>query len=59
MQKIKQALEAAHHELTTLHGLIAADAEHPEQTWQISTNAITDLIDDAINELSNSENHLS
>jgi hypothetical protein len=33
------ALKAAQHELTTLHGLVAADGASPAQTWNIDTSA--------------------
>ena len=59
MNKIREALEAALHELTTLHGLIVADGAAPHETWQADTTNITALIDEAISELLNNENPLS
>jgi hypothetical protein len=50
--KQRKALEAARHELTTLHGLIAADGAAPQETWPIDTSAVVAAIDEAINEVS-------
>ena len=48
--KQRQALEAARHELTTLHGLTAADGAAPLETWVIDTHAVTAAIDEALME---------
>lgn len=50
--KERKALEMARHELTTLHGLIAADGAAPNETWSIDTSAAVSAIDDALNEVS-------
>lgn len=44
----RAALEAARHELTTLHGLIAADGAAPHETWSIDTAAVVAAIDEAL-----------
>jgi len=44
----RKALEIARHELTTLHGLIAADGAAPSETWSIDTSAAVVAIDDAL-----------
>ncbi len=46
------ALLAARHELMTLNGLLAADAEAPETTWTIDTDNVIRAIDEALNEVS-------
>ena len=46
----RKALEIARHELTTLHGLIAADGAAPSETWSIDTSAAVVAIDDALSE---------
>lgn len=51
-EKERKALETARHELTTLHGLIAADGAAPNETWSIDTSAAVAAIDDALNEVS-------
>lgn len=44
------ALEAARHELTTLHGLWARDSnEIDADSWQINTTSIIEQIDKALN----------
>jgi hypothetical protein len=48
--KVRKALEAARHELTTLHGLLAADGVAPQETWAIDTSATIALIDEALSE---------
>ena len=35
--KERNALEIARHELTTLHGLIAADGTAPQKIWTITS----------------------
>jgi hypothetical protein len=50
--KEHRALEIARHELTTLHGLIAADGAAPQETWSIDTSAAVKSIDDVLNEAS-------
>lgn len=52
MGKLRAALRAARHELTTLHGLLAADAEEPQTTWTIDTSVAKEAIDEALNEAS-------
>jgi hypothetical protein len=42
------ALKAAQHELTTLHGLQAADGASPSATWKIDTSATLAKIDAAL-----------
>lgn len=49
-EQMKKALEEARHELTTLHGLVAADGAAPQETWVIDTNAVIAVIDQALNE---------
>lgn len=44
----KEALEAARHELVTLHGLVAADGEAPMETFKIDTSDAVQKIDKAI-----------
>src|SRR5947199_116777 len=39
------ALEAARHELTTLHGLVACDGAAPEETWSIDTSKVLAQLD--------------
>ena len=55
----RKALEAARHELTTLHGLIAADGAAPQETWSIDTSAVVAAIDEALNEASCTGSHPS
>ena len=50
-EKLRDALEMARHELTTLHGLIAADGAAPRETWSIDTMGVTSVIDDVLNEV--------
>ena len=45
-EAIRTALEAARHELSTLHGLYAFDGEAPEETWRLDTTQVVGLIDD-------------
>lgn len=52
MSIVKHALEAARHELTTLHGLTLADGAAPQETWQADTKAVIDQIDQALDSLS-------
>lgn len=49
--KQRSALEAARHELTTLHGLIAADGAAPHETWSIDTSSVVAMIDEALTSL--------
>lgn len=51
-EKERKALEMARHELTTLHGLMAADGTAPSETWSIDTSAVVSAIDDALSEAS-------
>ena len=46
--EIKAALEAARHELVTLHGLLAADGVAPEETFSIDTTKIVEQLDSVI-----------
>ena len=46
--EVKAALEAAHHELTTLNGLLAADAVSPAETWTIDTTNLLKQLDAVI-----------
>lgn len=48
MAGMRSALEDARHELTTLHGLLAADGAVPDQTWTIDTSATVEEIDAAL-----------
>lgn len=48
---VKQALEAARHELVTLHGLLAADGASPSETWVIDTSAAIAQLDMALSEV--------
>lgn len=45
---VKSALEAARHELTTLHGLVAADGAAPNETWTLDESEIIRQLDGAI-----------
>ena len=45
---IKSALESARHELTTLHGLVAADGAAPNETWPLDESHIIRQLDEAI-----------
>lgn len=49
-QKTRQALEMARHELTTLHGLIAADGACPSETFPIDTSEAKAAIDAVLSE---------
>lgn len=51
-EQLREALEMARHELTTLHGLVAADGMAPMETWAIDTNKTVAMIDAALNEAS-------
>ena len=42
------ACEAARHELTTLHGLIARDGGDPTYEWEINTTKLLAVLDAAI-----------
>ena len=53
MRKILDVLEIARHSLVTLHGLIAADGEVPEETFQIDEDKTIRLIDRAVNLMEN------
>lgn len=44
------ALEVALHELTTLHGLIAADGAAPQETFPVDTSTAVAFIDQIIAE---------
>lgn len=46
--RIQAALEAARHELATLHGLLAADGAAPGETWTINVATTLALIDAAL-----------
>jgi hypothetical protein len=48
----RRVLEMARHELTTLHGLIAADGMAPAETWQIDTCKTVAEIDAVLSESS-------
>lgn len=56
---IKKALEVARHELTTLHNLTVTDKPESGRVWVSNTNDAVSLIDQAINQLSGNDNHLS
>ena len=45
---IKEALEQARHELTTLHNLTATDYVESGETWVTDTASIVQLIDGAL-----------
>jgi len=45
---IRSALEAARHELTTLHGLVAADGAAPTETWTLDESHVIRQLDEAI-----------
>lgn len=57
--KGRKSLEMARHELTTLHGLIAAEGAAPNETWSIDTSEAVSVIDDALNEVSCTDSHPS
>ncbi len=46
--EMRAALELARHDLATLHGLVAADAAAPQETWRIDTLAVIAAIDAAL-----------
>ena len=50
MEELKKALEAARHELTTLHGLVAFDGAAPAHTWPIDTSEVLRIIDKALSQ---------
>lgn len=50
IERLREALEVARHELVTLHGLKAADGAAPEETWDIDTSGAVAAIDGALNE---------
>ena len=54
---IETALRAAHHELTTLHGLRAYDGAAPGHEWAIDVSAALALLDAALafNELADTD----
>ncbi len=58
-QTIKQALEIARHELTTLHNLTVTDNPESGASWVSDTSVAVNLIDQAISELSDIQSHLS
>jgi hypothetical protein len=47
-EKIREALEDARHELTTLHGLYAFDGEAPEESWRLDTSKTLAKLDEAL-----------
>lgn len=51
----RQALELARHELTTLHGLLAADGMAPSEIWSIDTGEVVAKIDTVLSEFSRKE----
>ncbi len=51
----REALEAALHELTALHGLVAFDAAAPSETWTIDTSKTADMIEQALEGLKGKE----
>ena len=50
MTPVRRALEVARHELVTLHGLIVADGAAPNETFEIDTIDVVNLIDAALKE---------
>ena len=46
----RRALEVARHELVTLHGLVVADGAPPDETFEIDTSDVVELIDEALKE---------
>ena len=46
----RRALEVARHELVTLHGLVVADGAAPDETFEIDTSDVVELIDEALKE---------
>jgi len=54
--KQRQALELARYELTTMHGLVAADGAAPDITWPIDTSKAVAAIDEALSESSGTDN---
>lgn len=49
-EKIKNALEAARHELTTLHNLKVTDVDDFKYAWTTDTTTTIKLIDEILNE---------
>jgi hypothetical protein len=58
-EQSRKALEIARHELTTLHGLIAADGAAPTETWTIDTNRVVAAIDEVLSESPSGIRHWS
>lgn len=50
MSLVRRALEVARHELVTLHGLVVADGAAPDETFEIDTSDVVELIDEALKE---------
>lgn len=50
-----RALESARHELTALHGLLAADGAAPSLTWNLNTSAVVAELDQALRQVSNTD----
>lgn len=49
MEKVlREALRDAHHELTTLHGLVVCDGAAPEETWPLDCSKTLTKIDEAL-----------
>ena len=46
----RRALEVARHELVTLHGLVVADGAAPDETFEIDTSDVVELIAEALKE---------
>ncbi len=47
-EELREALEEARHELTTLHGLYAFDGAAPEESWRLNTSKTLTKIDEAL-----------
>lgn len=58
-QILLQALEAARHELTVMHGLMAFDGAAPQVTWPIDTRKVVALIDGALSQFANGANKVA
>ena len=55
----KIAMEAARHELVTLHGLLVSDGCAPDEKWSINTSQTIALLDAVLIEFSDMDNQHS
>ena len=55
----REAMEYARHELTTLHGLVAADGAAPTITWEIDTSVAVAKLDTVLTAVAETDTVLS